>query len=143
MESFAYLATAHTPDHDQACLVELRCTRRDLLTYAPFQQLAESICQCLLECPPKQEPKYLDRDNIPTQDRDKLYADCRRETLRRGIPEDDVPEYTASLLQERLGKLCLHELTFAGKSVAAHLAELSRSFGPVFIGRFFKVTAYD
>lgn len=136
MGDFAYLAVAINEAHDRASVVEMRCFRADLLTFKPFRELAQSIAQLLVDCADERIPRYLDRDNLTEDEQAALREECRLETLRRGIPQDDRPAYAARLWQERLQSLCLHEHVLGDRSVASHLEQMSKSLARVCIVRF-------
>ena len=136
MRDFAYLAVAVNKDHTRASVVEMRCFRADLLTFAPFQQLAQGIAQLLVDCDNDRCPRYLDRANLTEAEQAELREECRLETLRRGIPSEDRPAYAARLWQERLQSLCLHEFMLGERSVASHLEQMSKSMARVCIARF-------
>ena len=140
---YGYIACAATEAHDHASMLQIRCQRADLPSFAPFQELVEKLNRRLLACPSGEEPRFLDRSNIPPDQMEAIQRECRAKALAQGIPDEDIPLYASRYLQERLGSLCFNEMDVEGQTVAAHVRDFSSRYGPIVIVSFFKQSIYD
>ena len=101
-----------------------------------FRDLAMRICEVLA----RRSPRFLDVHGVPLEAVERIRRSARVEALRRGIPDDDLEEYSADLAERRIADLCLLELPLGEGTVAEALAAFPH---PVAIRLFYRVSVDD
>lgn len=120
MNEYGY-AAAYSQSGHFAAVLELRCSSLELSQSQAFIELANYLCRLTAE----NRPQYLSSQQISEDTMLSLAKEAKRETLRRGIPDNLLESYSHNLLQKTLTSLCLLALPVTNE-VPEDLKELSQ-----------------
>ena len=132
MKDFGYI-TAVSLEGRRAAVLELKCASPHLADSAEFQELAEKLCKlCAIY-----SPRWLSVESIPEAIKNSLLDDCRREAVKRGIPDHDAECYSQALFSSTADKMCLLSQTINGVPASEIIGKFSKSHGLIHVSRFY------